>query len=124
MLRWAVVFAILALIAGFLGFGGMGTLLPVVIYPTSGVGYGTIDGFATTYTSSATGLQLRGGTNGVGGALVAVVVRRGPHDVRRLHRSSVGAGPSSDHRGQRSLTVRPSRSPATSGPSRWSCGRP
>ena len=46
----------------------VGTLLPVVIYPTSGVGYGTIDGFATTYTSSANGLQLRGGTNGVGAA--------------------------------------------------------
>lgn len=40
----------------------------VIIYPTSGSGYGTLDGFATTYTSSATGLQLKGGTNGSGAA--------------------------------------------------------
>lgn len=39
-----------------------------IIYPTSGSGYGTLDGFATTYTSSANGLQLKGGTNGSGSA--------------------------------------------------------
>jgi hypothetical protein len=40
----------------------------VIIYPTSGSGYGTLDGFATTYTSPASGLQLKGGTNGSGTA--------------------------------------------------------
>jgi hypothetical protein len=39
-----------------------------IIYPTSGSGYGTLDGFATTYTNSGTGLQLKGGTNGSGSA--------------------------------------------------------
>jgi hypothetical protein len=37
-----------------------------VIYPISGVGYGTLAGFATTYTTSANGLGLKGGTGGVG----------------------------------------------------------
>jgi hypothetical protein len=38
-----------------------------IVYPTSGTGYGTLDGFATAYTSSANGLQLKGagGTAGV-----------------------------------------------------------
>lgn len=38
-----------------------------VIYPTSGSGYGTLDAFATTFTSNASGLQLAGaaGTPGV-----------------------------------------------------------
>lgn len=42
-------------------------------YPLSsqiltGTGYGTLDAFATTYTSSSNGLQLKGGTNGSGSA--------------------------------------------------------
>src|SRR6266545_7183899 len=32
-----------------------------IVYPTSGTGYGTLDGFATTYATSANGLQLKGG---------------------------------------------------------------
>ena len=32
-----------------------------IIYPTTGTGYGTLDGFATTYTASGNGLQLKGG---------------------------------------------------------------
>lgn len=38
-----------------------------IVYPTGGVGYGTLDGFATTYTASGNGLQLKGagGTAGV-----------------------------------------------------------
>jgi hypothetical protein len=38
-----------------------------IVYPTSGTGYGTLDGFATLYTTSSNGLQLKGagGTSGV-----------------------------------------------------------
>lgn len=32
-----------------------------IVYPTSGSGYGTLDGFATAYASAAAGLQLKGG---------------------------------------------------------------
>lgn len=32
-----------------------------IVYPTSGSGHGTLDGFATAYASAATGLQLKGG---------------------------------------------------------------
>jgi predicted ribosomally synthesized peptide with SipW-like signal peptide len=41
---------------------------PTIIYPVSGVGYGTLDGFATTYTTNANGLQLKGGAQGAGAA--------------------------------------------------------
>ena len=44
------------------------TVGATIIYPTTGSGYGTLDGFATTYTSAGTGLPLRGGTNGSGTA--------------------------------------------------------
>jgi hypothetical protein len=37
-----------------------------IVYPTAGVGYGTLDGFAATYTSSANGLQLKGGAGTAG----------------------------------------------------------
>lgn len=37
-----------------------------IIYPTTGTGYGTLKEFATTYTSTSNGLQLKGGTNGAG----------------------------------------------------------
>ena len=40
-----------------------------VVYPTSGAGYGTLDGFASLYTSSANGLQLKG-ASGTAGAWV------------------------------------------------------
>lgn len=38
-----------------------------IVYPTTGTGYGTLAGFATTYASSAAGLPLKGsgGTGGV-----------------------------------------------------------
>jgi hypothetical protein len=39
-----------------------------IIYPTGGVGFGTLDEFSTTYTSTANGLALKGGTNGSGSA--------------------------------------------------------
>jgi hypothetical protein len=38
-----------------------------IIYPTSGAGYGTLDGFASTYASGSP-LSLKGGTNGTGSA--------------------------------------------------------
>ena len=37
-----------------------------IIYPTSGSGYGTLSGFAATFASAASGLALKGGTNGLG----------------------------------------------------------
>ncbi len=37
-----------------------------IVYPTSGTGYGTLKGFATTYTSTSNGLQLNGGTGTAG----------------------------------------------------------
>ena len=37
-----------------------------IIYPTSGSGYGTLAGFATTYTGTGSLLHLKGGTNGSG----------------------------------------------------------
>lgn len=52
-----------------------------VIYPTSGTGYGTLDGFATTYTSSANGLQLKGGTNGSGTAGVWANTNSGAYTI-------------------------------------------
>lgn len=39
-----------------------------IIYPTSGTGYGTLAGFASTYTSTNNGLQLKGGNDGSGSA--------------------------------------------------------
>ncbi len=39
-----------------------------IIYPTSGSGYGTLDGYATTYTGTGALLHLKGGTNGSGSA--------------------------------------------------------
>ena len=41
---------------------------PVSSQILTGTGYGTLDAFATTYTSSSNGLQLKGGTNGSGAA--------------------------------------------------------
>ncbi len=37
-----------------------------IIYPTSGSGYGTLSGFATTYSGTGAVLHLKGGTNGSG----------------------------------------------------------
>lgn len=37
-----------------------------IVFPTSGSGYGTLDAFATTFTSAASGLQLRGGAGTAG----------------------------------------------------------
>ncbi|HEX9436498.1 MAG TPA: hypothetical protein VGA16_04975 [Candidatus Limnocylindria bacterium] len=39
-----------------------------IVFPTSGTGYGTLAAFATTYTSTTNGLQLKGGANGSGTA--------------------------------------------------------
>jgi hypothetical protein len=33
-----------------------------VVFPVAGTGYGTLDAFATTYSSAANGLQLKGGS--------------------------------------------------------------
>jgi hypothetical protein len=35
---------------------------PTVVFPISGAGYGTLDAFATSYTTAANGLQLKGGS--------------------------------------------------------------
>jgi hypothetical protein len=37
-----------------------------IIYPTSGSGYGTLDGFASSYTGTGALLHLKGGTSGSG----------------------------------------------------------
>jgi hypothetical protein len=37
-----------------------------IVFPTSGSGYGTLDGLATTYTGTGALLHFKGGTNGSG----------------------------------------------------------